>query len=215
MVLTIFLQRIDGLHLKYDRIIFLSGISSGFRIILDYSGLSSNLQISLVLTIFLYRILPIKYDMIIIFSGTSSGFRIYPNLSDFSGFSWFFRILSNLNFWVLIQSLLCSRSRTLVSKCIQPIILQFTQEKTMIVMRNFLWVFNRRHASKGCFKCQLKSNFAYPFELVLLSFSLFFSRNLHFSHFSLKEALCIELWVFHFFPWLFIHFSHFFADRFL
>ena len=58
-VLTIFLDRLDGLLLKWDIIIFFFGISSGFQIFLNFSGF--------------FRIFP---D----FSGF---FRIFPDFSEF------------------------------------------------------------------------------------------------------------------------------------
>ena len=115
MVLTIFLHRIDGLLLKYEMIIFLSGILSGFRI---FFGFFSNFEISMVLTIFLHRIdgSLLKYDMIIFLSGFFSNFQnsmasaiflhridtllkydqifLSGILSGFLIFFWIFRIFS-------------------------------------------------------------------------------------------------------------------------
>ena len=86
---------------------------------LDFSGFSSNLHISKLLTLFLHRIggLILKYDIVILFSVTLSCYCLF---SDFFGFFWiflyFFRVTLNLNFFVWNKSLLCSLSRTLVFK---------------------------------------------------------------------------------------------------
>ena len=92
MVLTIFLYRIDGLLLKYDMIIFLSGFFSN----LDFNGFD---HISSQDQWFTYQI---SYDNFLIW--------IFIRFPDFFWFS------SNLNFFVWNKSLLCSRSRILVFK---------------------------------------------------------------------------------------------------
>ena len=64
--------------LKCDMKIFFSEISSCFQVFSWFSWFFSNLQISLVLTIFLY--MNLKYDMINLFSKTSSCFLIISGI---------------------------------------------------------------------------------------------------------------------------------------
>ena len=80
-ILIIFLDRMDGLLLKYDMKIFIFFIFRKFQISAIFP---SNIQILAILTIFLTQKdgLLLKYDMRILFSGNFSGFGI------FSGFSF-------------------------------------------------------------------------------------------------------------------------------
>ena len=89
MVLTIFLDRIDGSLLEYDMIVFLSG----------FSGFFSNLQNSMASPIFLHRIdiLLIKYDL----NFLSGNFIRFPDFFlDFLYFPDFCLLSSNLNLFV-------------------------------------------------------------------------------------------------------------------
>ena len=73
---------IDGLHLKYDIMIFFSGNLSGFRIF--YGFFRNFLKFSdLTISLVIMDILLLKFTMMTLFSKSCSGFRILPVLPDF------------------------------------------------------------------------------------------------------------------------------------